>query len=194
MLYMKKNNFGFTLIELLIVLAILPIISLVIYSTFNKGVHIWQRVNTAILGEDLHIFCEKFTSDLRNTYRFQDIKFSGKQNIIEFPSLVNSLSLNKRTVGQIIYSYNLKTKILDRKKRDFPQIYSGEEGVITQSLENVKSVEFQYYFYDSQKKEYSWSEESLEGKIPLAVRMKLEVINGTEIDEFIKTASIPIAG
>ena len=59
MLFIRKNRSGFTLIELLIVAAMLGVVSLAIYSTFNNGLKLWQKVNKPVAGEDADIFFEQ---------------------------------------------------------------------------------------------------------------------------------------
>lgn len=202
---MKRNNLvnqltnwktekGLTLIELLIVTAILSLVSLTIYSTFNSGIKIWQRVNRKISEEDLGIFFDKFASDLRNSFKFTGLNFSGRDDIIEFPTLVNSLTLHKRTVGKVIYFYDSGTKILSRKQKDFAQIYNDEEGSIQQLIKNIKSLKFQYYLYDEEKKEYIWQDEWSNEELPLAIKIELGFDDGVQINNFTQTVSIPVSG
>lgn len=185
---------GFTLIELLIVTALLAVISLAIYATFNSGVKIWQRVNQQIPEEDLDIFLEKFALDLRNSFKFNGSNFLGEEKRFEFPTLVNSPGMNKKTVGKVIYLYDSESNIIKRNLLDFSQIYNGEEGTTQELLKNAKSLKFRYYLYDKEKKEYLWQDEWLKEDLPLAVRIELEFGNGTEIRKFTKTVNIPVSG
>ncbi len=125
---------------------------------------------------------------------FTGISFLGEEDRLEFPTLVSSLRLNKRTVGQVIYFYNQDAETLNREQRDFAQVYSDEASTEIQSLKGVSSLEFRYYFYDEQKKEYLWQEEWSEEEVPLAVRMVLEFNNGVKIIKFTKTVSIGVSG
>jgi prepilin-type N-terminal cleavage/methylation domain-containing protein len=190
--YMKKKYYkGFTLVELLIVTALISVISLAIYTTFSNGVKIWQRMDREVLEEDLDIFFERFTSDVRNAFGFTGIAFSGKEDSLEFPTLVNSLSLGINTVGQVMYSYDHTAGRLKRKERDFSQVYSDGKGMITEQLKDIKSLEFQYYRYDEEEKEYLWGNEWSKEKVPLAVRLKLEFNGSGQGVEFTKTIFIP---
>lgn len=183
---------GFTLIEMLMVTSMLFVISLAIYATFNNGIKIWQRINVKVPEENLNIFLDKFSRDLRNSFIFAGLNFSGQEEKLEFASLVSSLHLNKRTVGKVIYSYDSGEKTFSRQQKDYAQIYSEESDENIQSLENIKSLNFQYYIYDKEKKEYFWQDGSLDN-MPLAVRVVLELDNGTRIIKFIKTVSIPVS-
>lgn len=204
---------GFTLIEMLIVTAILSVVALAIYATLNNGIKIWQKVNRQLPEEDLNIFFDKFTLDIRNTFKFTGINFSGTIEKVEFPTLVNpvrdygesgkrydvsngvnSPGLQKRTIGKVIYFYDDESKIISREQKDFSQVYSDEKGAIRESLRNVRALKFQYYLYDEQKKECLWQDEWSKEGLPLAVKMELEFDDGAEIKKFTKTVAIPTSG
>ncbi|MFC1666925.1 prepilin-type N-terminal cleavage/methylation domain-containing protein [Candidatus Omnitrophota bacterium] len=191
---MKKNKrHAFTLIELLVASAILCVISLAIYATFNNGIKIWQKINRDMPEENVDIFFERFSSDLRNAFRFKGIGFSGGEYRLGFPTLINSPRLEKTSVGQAIYFYDPLEETVTREERGFSQVYSGETGVIKQALESVESLRFQYYFYDSEEREYTWQDGWLKEGMPLAVRIELEFDNGIETIRFTKTVTIPVA-
>lgn len=191
----KKNSLGFTLIEMLIVTAIISVVALAIYATLNNGIKIWQRLNSQLPEEDLNIFFDKFSLDLRNSFKFSGINFSGTIDTLEFPTLVNSLRLQKRTVGKLIYVYEPQNRILNRYQVDFAGVYSGESNAsCQQSLRNIRVLKFQYYLCDEQKKEYFWQDEWSNEGLPLAVRVELEFDDGKEIKKFTRTISIPTAG
>ena len=144
----RRNNPGFTLIELLIVTAILSVISLAVYATFNNGLKIWQKVNTPSADQDIVIFFDKFTGDLRNCLKFKGISFAGDSSSLEIPTLVNSANLGKKTIGRVAYVYDQQAKALSRKQNDYSQLYGREEGVSQGVLKNLSSLKFEYYFYD----------------------------------------------
>ena len=191
---MKKNReVGFTLLELLVTSVMVCVISLAIYTTFTNGIKIWQRINTHIPEEDLGIFFERFSSDLRNNLRFRDSAFSGSDGRLEFSSLVDSPRLNKRTIGEIVYSYDAVGGTLIREEKDFSHIYTGERGRISQLLKNIGSLNFQYYFYNEEEKEYYWVKEyehsglsTHEYSTMLAETSKLLMYKGWSFEQFKK--------
>lgn len=206
--YPVSRRLGFTLIEMLIVSAILSVVALAIYATLNNGIKIWQKVNRQLPEEDLNIFFDKFALDIRNTFKFTGISFSGTIEKVEFPTLVNpvrkgglsngvnSLRLQKRTVGKLIYAYEPQNRILNRYQVDFAGIYSGESNASPQqSLRNVRTLKFQYYLFDEQNKVYLWQDEYVHQEgLPLAVRVELEFDDGKETKKFTKTVGIPTNG
>jgi prepilin-type N-terminal cleavage/methylation domain-containing protein len=189
----KKNN-AFTLIEMLIVTALLCVISLGIYSTFNSGIKIWQRLNKEVPEQDLYIFFDKFASDLRNSLKFKAINFSGTQNRFDFATIVNSPRMGKRTVGSVSYYYDPKAEAVYKEERDFACVYAGGRGVVKEMLKNIKSLEFQYYSYDIEKKEYIWQDGWVKENLPLAVWLQVEIRDGDKVFKFSKTVNIPVAG
>ncbi|MCM8782371.1 MAG: prepilin-type N-terminal cleavage/methylation domain-containing protein [Candidatus Omnitrophica bacterium] len=183
---------GFTLLEMLIVSAILSVVALAIYASLNNGIKIWQMVNKTLPEEDLNIFFDKFSLDIRNAFKFAGINFLGTKDALEFPTLVNSPRLQKRTVGKVIYTYVPRNRMLNRYQVDFDGVYSGEtDRGLLQSLKNVTSLNFQYYFYDKERKEYLWQDEWLKGGLPLAIKVEMEFDNGRETKKFAKTVGIP---
>ena len=192
---MKNSKRAFTLIELLVVMTILAVISLSIYAMLNNGLKIWEKVNNKhSIDEGIDILFEKFAHDLRNCMAFSGIKFIGTPERLEFASIVNSPALRCNTIGQIQYIYDEETKQLERIQRDYSQIYSKEEGLPRPLLSDLTSVGFSYYVQEENSKKRVWVKESPAGKVPLAVRIELQLTNGTEISTFTKTVSILVGG
>lgn len=189
----KRNNLGFTLIELLIVTALLAVVSLAIYATFNNGIRIWQRINERVFQEELDIFLEQFLLDLRNTFKFSGFNFVGAENRLEFNTLVDSQRMHRDTVGKVIYFYDPQSKIIEKNSLDFSQLYEGSAGIIKQLVGGVESLKFQYYFYDQGTKEYIWFDEWSREGLPLAVRVQLNFVEGQRQSGFVKTISIPVS-
>jgi prepilin-type N-terminal cleavage/methylation domain-containing protein len=187
---------GFTFIEMLIVTMMLALVSLAIYATFSNGIKIWHKVNLPTPEEDVNIFFDKFSSDLRNCFKFTGIYFSGTKDALEFATLVSSPQLQIRTVGKVIYSYTMEDSLLAREARDYSQMYTDTQGTVAQSMKNVKAVRFRYYYYDTGYKEYRWldewpKDETSKEALPLAVRVELEIGDGVQARTFTKTVSIP---
>lgn len=189
-----KTNVGFTLIELLIASVIVSVISFAIYAGFNNGIEVWRRVNKELPAEDLNIFFDKFARDLRSSFNFMNINFSGKSTEMEFAVLINSPRLQKISVGKVIYYYDYAKGALNRQQKDYSHIYSNENGITRQVLKNIKSLRFRYYSYDAQKKEYFWQDEFLKEGLPVSVRVELEIEEDSQIYKFQRTVNIAVSG
>jgi prepilin-type N-terminal cleavage/methylation domain-containing protein len=192
MLLIKKNSF--TLIEMLLVISVVAIISLTIYATFNNGMKLWQRANRYIPEEDVNISFDKFATDLRNAFKFTGINFTGTEDKIEFPTLVNSASLKNRTVGRVRYFYESGSGILSREQSDYSQVYTSEGSQVQAVLRNIKSLKFRYYVFDKETKVYSWQGEWTKEGLPLAVRLEVEFEYDSQGEKFTKTVNIPCSG
>jgi len=192
----KRNNaiVGFTLIELAVVAAMVVVVSLAMYAVFNNGIKIWQKINCPMQQEDLGIFFDRFTHDLRNSFKFSGIVFSGEAERLQFATLVNSPDMHKITVGGVVYYYDRGTRILSRQQMDYSQLYDNKEVPAQQALRNIKSLKFKYYSYDGGKKEYLWEDEWAKEGMPLAVRVEIETNYGRDDNIFTKTVSIPVSG
>ena len=189
---LRPTSQGFTLAEMLIVSLLVAAIALAIFSAFDNGMKIWLRANQTVFEEDLNIFLEKFTGQLRNTFKFKSIAFAGTGESLEFPTLVDSQRMKKRTVGKVIYSYDAMSRTVSKEERDYSNIYRKSEGVIAQTLTGVRSLKISYYYYNEELKDYTWVEEwTGEKGIPLSVRMVLEFEKEDDVDIFIKTVDIP---
>jgi prepilin-type N-terminal cleavage/methylation domain-containing protein len=185
-----KNKLGFTLIEVLIVTVILSIISLAIFSTFSNGLKIYNRVNNEVTAEDLVIFCDRFGSDLRNSLNFTGIGFTGQEDQLAYASLFNSPRLQKRTVSRIKYSFDPAKNKIDRYIGDYPSVYSQEAETVRNSLDKVQTCIFSYYYFNNQSNEFTWLSEWNKDRLPLAVRMELELKDYPEA-KIVRTFNIP---
>lgn len=190
----RSHKLGFTLLEMLVVVVILSLVALAIYAILNNGIKIWQKANRQLPEEDLNIFFDRVSLDIRNAFKFSGINFSGTTDKLEFSTLVNSPKLKKRTVGRVIYAYEPDAGVLSRSEQDFVDIYASNNNAVWQKLINAKALKFEYYFYDEQNKTYFWQDEYNKESLPLAVRLELEFDNGAGIKKFTKTISIPSSG
>jgi prepilin-type N-terminal cleavage/methylation domain-containing protein len=184
---------GFTMVELLVVTAIVSVVSLAAYSVLDNGVKVWKKANTVLALEDLALFFDRFSRDVRNTIRFESIGFAGEAHRIEFASLVNSRGLGGRCVGKIIYQYLPQERLLRRAQADFSQIYNTEEEFTGQGLKEITSLKFSYYYYDKEKKGFFWSDNWLSKALPLAIRVELEFVDKAGNGSFTRTVSIPVS-
>jgi prepilin-type N-terminal cleavage/methylation domain-containing protein len=182
---------GFTLVEILIVTMILAVISLAIFSTFSNGMKIYNRINSEATSEDLVIFCDRFGHDLRNSFNFTLINFTGKAEALEFAGIINSPRMEKRSVSRIKYVFDPSLEKINRFIGDYSAIYSGEEDSFRQALDKVKSCVFSYYYFDNKTKEFAWDVQWEKEGLPSAVRMELEFKDNPN-ERFVRTFNIPV--
>ncbi|MFH0918328.1 MAG: type II secretion system protein GspJ, partial [Candidatus Omnitrophota bacterium] len=183
---MRKNKLGFSLVELLVVTSMLGVISLAIFSTFNNGFKVWQKINKPLAQEDLGIFLDKLSQDLNNCLKSSSLAFTGDQNNLGIPTLAFSPRLKASTLALVAYTYDQQTGSLSRQPKDFSQLYSRQEEDPVILLKNIESFKFEYYYFDTQKQEYIWKEEPLGAGLPLAVRVSISLNGYSETDKIIR--------
>ncbi|MFA6216154.1 MAG: prepilin-type N-terminal cleavage/methylation domain-containing protein [Candidatus Omnitrophota bacterium] len=189
----KKILRGFTFIEILIVTMMMSVVSLAIYSAFNNGIKIWQRLNRQLPQEDINIFFDKFASDLRNCVKLKNMNFIGKADMLEFSSIVMSARMEQVSVGKFLYRYDRSAGTLRRDQFDYSAIFTDEKNAYAGGLEHIKSLKFLYYNFDEEKNEYNWQEEWLFDELPKAVRVEIEFFQGPEVFYLTSSVGIPIS-
>jgi len=194
MLYYTLKKRAFTFIEILVVTAIIPVIGLAVYNCLNQGIKLWERISPALRQEDVNLFFEKIADDLRNSFQYTGLEFTGREEEISFPTLVISSS-GERGVGYVNYFFDTSAHILNRKQSDYSQLYQKKSSLSRQLVKEVEFLNFQYYSYDSVSEKYWWkSVWQKEKDFPLAVRVRIKFYQGDKINESLRTISIPVAG
>lgn len=175
-----KHRRGFTLIEVVIVAAMSAVVALAIYSTLSNGLRIWKRINTGMPREDTAIFFDKLGSDVRNAFICARSAFSGGRDMMKIPTRVAAPWLRAKTAGTVSYVYDAGAKTLYRSRQNYSQLYLENDGLRVASVTNVDAVEFRYYSFDAEKKEYGWVSEWHKDTLPLAVRVELTLHGQTQ--------------
>jgi len=194
MRFMRKNKLGFNLVELLMVTSMLGIVSLAIFSTFNNGMKIWQKINKSLVEEDLGFFFDRLAQDLNNSFKSAMIPFTGNSDSLGVPTQVYSGDLKTTSMGLAAYFYDQQSGSVSRQPRDFSQLYSHHEGNAVVLLKNIEFLKFEYYYYDAQRQEYLWTDEWSQSSLPLAVRVELNLNESGQTNKFIRTFNVPISG
>jgi len=190
---MKNKNKSFSLVELLLVSALLPFAGLVIYGTFNSATKIYQRLNQNIFLEEINFFLDNFRKDLKDTLVFNGIAFKGESKRLEFASFVYEDFCQAQLPGKIIYQYDPYKKVLQCQRFSYTKVFgiSGQPQVT--ELKGVVDLQFKYYYYKPETKEFVWEESALYDKLPLAVRVDFALEHDGKENPFVYTVSLPIA-
>ena len=72
---------GLTLIEILLVLSLVSIISIALYKALRNGLQVWERSRYLVVEEDIAIFFDKITQDIKNSYFIQRLDLKGRKRI-----------------------------------------------------------------------------------------------------------------
>jgi len=195
---MKVNRTvtAFTLIEVLLSISLVALLGLAVYVCLNSGLQIWQRANTPYIGEDVNIFFEKLAVDIRNSFPYKGIAFSGTATGFQCASIITTASQSpglQRGVGEVSYFYDQENKAVIREKRNLSVIFREKGGVSQEVLGKVTEALFQYYYYDPRAKEYFWVDEWPQDRgTPLAVAVRLGITYGSKSYTFSKVIFIPV--
>ncbi|MBN2119665.1 MAG: hypothetical protein JW734_01240 [Candidatus Omnitrophica bacterium] len=189
------RNKAFTLVEIIITASLVTVVGLALYSAVNSGIKIWQRLNKSHAQEEVSVFFEVLSTDLRNSFVYGEIYFIGEKERLEFATLVTTASTYpglRRGPGQVAYYLDSKAKKIIKEKRNLSHIYKEAQGSVQEVLSKVSSLNFEYYYYDSLRKEYFWLDEWEEESLPLAVRVRLEITGKDKVYKIIRTFNVPL--
>ncbi len=150
---------AFTLIEILLVCSIFATLSIAIFTCLSNGITLWHRANQLVTEEDVGLFFDRFSSDLRNTFNYSKFVFTGDEFKTDFPTVVwtsadhVSVRAGEGVVdqlGRVQYVYDTGRGVVLRRQANYSQAlqdaWGGEEIV----LPMVKGVSF-HYFYSSSR-------------------------------------------
>ena len=193
---MNFNKFqfknGFTLLELLITTSLIALMGLAIYSTFARGVMVWDRgCKTDIVSQEMRFTLQNLAKELRNSFKFSGIEFMGTKDGISFPTYVNTAEIGeapKWEVGEVSYFYDKDASCVMRralcvrcKAQDAKPI-----------AQNIKNLKMSYYFFDAISKTYKWKNSwSDKENFPSGIRIALTIENEEEENGFVKTVYLP---
>jgi prepilin-type N-terminal cleavage/methylation domain-containing protein len=201
---MKKRKISaFSLVELLLVMAILSVVGITVYTTMVNGINIWQRIVVETSAEDVGIFLERLSGELRNTFLLTGIKFRGGRDSVSFPGRIRLTTKDGAAtgIGEVRYAFDRRDKLISRGYKTYSQLYRNRGEQERPIAENIESLDFEYYFYEPERKKYSWSsgwqehDETFglqeEPALPLAIRIKVGIEEPEGKKVFTKTVWIP---
>ena len=180
---LKRN--GFTFIEILLAVSLVGLISLALYQSLSNGIRIWKHAQRFVVEEDVAIFLEKISHDLRNTFYYSLVSFESKGNKIAFPTIVRTLEDKRRAygrtnyidqIGKVEYSFDKAHKTIFRRQANYGQAMKKKYGVKRVLAEPVHSLRFLYYY--SEAGDYEENPEAAD-LMPLVVRVEIELLEDT---------------
>src|SRR3990167_4975623 len=196
---------GFTFIELVLVMVILGVVGLAVYGTFANGLNIWKRITQQSQPEDINVFFEKITFDLRNSFNLTGIRFRGGNTRVTFPTRTKFIDDEqlKESIGQVTYAFNGRTKTIDQNAASYSDVFYKRAGQKRILAEDIHSLRFEYYIFDPNRKKYEWAQSwqdedqpfgvEAEENLPLIVKVELAVEDDGREIKYVRTVQIPSA-
>ena len=194
---------GFTFVELMLVTAILGVTGLALYGTFTSGINIWKRITQRSELEDINLFFEKISFDLRNSMKLTGMRFRGGRTQLSFPTRMkfNDGEQVKDMLGEVTYSLDKRKQEIHKTEADYSAVYLKRAGKKRVLAQGIHSLQFHYYAYDQDNKQYvwlaSWQEDfgiETEDNLPLLVRIELSAAQeGQEAQKYVRTVVLPSA-
>ncbi len=146
---------GMTLVEVLIVASLISVISLAVYNSLASGLKIWERNRHLIVEEDILIFFEKFSQDVRNSFIFSKILYEGTEIRFACPVLVDvfpdpksGLPLDEYVtqVGKVEYYFDYNEHKIYKRKANYSQALKGTYGLPQSLVSSVDDLRFRYIY------------------------------------------------
>ena len=143
-----------TLIELLLTVSIIAILSVALYKSLDNGLKVWKKGQNLVFEEDVVIFFEKMTQDLRNSFFYASIPFEGDETRLAFPTIVDVPKDKKagpaggliEQIGKVEYSFDAEQNIIYRKKANYSQALEGKFFEPQAVVHNVKDIKIEYAY------------------------------------------------
>lgn len=197
---LKDRMSGFTLVEMLLAVGLMGVVGISLLATLNNGTFLWEKITHELAAENVDMFFDKISSDLRNSFLLEQVPFEGKADEVGCP-VVFSPAETSQGIGRAVYSFDRYQKTLSREQFDFSGIRQGRPVSQRILVRNVKNALFSYYYYDPESEDYGWVsswpdegvsyDEDKKAVLPVAVRIEIGVEEHGVLRNFTRTVSIP---
>ena len=188
---MRRGAPAFTLIEVLVVTLILALAIGAIAACIASGVKVWERAQSLnTLERETLMGLETLERDVRNTFLFYDIGFSGDAIGLSMPGLVAGASDGpdefNRVVGTISYAFDVQQEVLFRTVSiyDPDAVIGGPAEALAQRL---KTVRFSYVEGDRQTD--AWQSKT---NLPDRIDVSITALDGLDEVEIRRVIVLPV--
>ncbi len=190
---------GFTFIEILLVTALMASLSLAIFLCLSSGLKLWQRTQAVLVEEDVAIFFDKFSADLRNAFNFSTLAVDGREYSFTFPTIVwmpadrGSARAALGFVdqfGRVRYTFDSAKGVVTRELANYSQ---GTRQVWSDAapqalVHGATEVRFRYYYSGHKDENYSSQAKS---SLPSGVEIEVRFNDGENGRTFKRFFPVP---
>ena len=153
-----------TLIEILLVLSLVTMISIALYKALRNGLQVWERSRRLVVEEDIAIFFDKMSQDIKNSYLYSKIRFEGTEVNFLFPTIVR-VTADAHSgaprgelvdqLGRVHYFFDPQQRTIGKRAANYSQALKNKFGppqILAQSIDRLK---FRYYYRTDQGEVFS---------------------------------------
>lgn len=202
---------GFTMLEVLLAMVVLSMVSMILWTTFNNSFRLRDKLDTREQQTHaLRSLFQRMSRDLQMAFIIRDKKFhtvfigkdEGSADSLTFASFSGRISSPGeilKTDQQVVFYYvknnPIDGSLFDVYRDTYPYIeddqYWGERRG-TKIASRLRRFDLSYY--DGQDYKETWDSTRLEfsGKLPLAVKLSLQLDNEQVIKDYFSIA-LPVA-
>lgn len=188
-----------TLMEILIVVSIVAVVSLSLFNAFSNGLKVWRLSQQLALEEDVAIFLDRLSQDLRNSYLYSKIFFEGNHYNLAFPTrVITKIDFNKGAdnpedvedqMGRVEYVFEPSRRLLIRREANYSQAMIKVFNEPRIMLEGVDRVEFKYIYLTEDKEIVS--DDMLE-ILPASIKVEVDFSDQFGKRSFEKYVDLPL--
>lgn len=142
------------MIEIILVVSLVSLVGLAAFKTIANGLKIWEQSLQLGVEEDVAIFLDKLTNDLKNSFHFSLLTFEGYPNLIAFPTIVRTREDRKKhygreeyvdQLGKVEYYFDSLKKAIYQRQANYSQACEEEYGKKRLLAKSIYSLEFTYH-------------------------------------------------
>ena len=169
------------MIELLITACLISVLSVAVFSVLMRGMDVWKRVRSIDRTADgRRLGLDKFSRELRTSFNFTPIVFTGAKDQILFPTYLRAFDgegLPMDVLGKVTYFYSPEEKTLFRRQENYSDLFHPKRATFEKFIAPVEDAVFTYYAFNPAKQKFEWKEKWNEPSRPAGVRLTLTILD-----------------
>lgn len=193
-----RQTAAFTLVEILLVTTLTAGISLAIFTCLSNGLRLWDRSRSLMIEDDIAVFFDRFSSDLRNSFFLSTLSFEGSEFRISFPTVVMARtdSAGSRAfegvadgLGEVQYLFDPGRQSIVRRQANYSQAVRNVWADERELVKGVSRVRFKYYSAGSNE---TFFIHDAKDSLPSGIEAEIILMSGSVEKTLRRYVSIPI--
>lgn len=189
---------GFTFIEILLAASLIAVLSLAVFTCFSNGLKLWERSRREILSEDVALFFDRFSSDLRNAFIFSTLSLDGGEHTFVFPTVVLTPAdpFGPRRgeemveqIGRVRYALDFEKEAIVRQQANYSQGIRNDWGEARTLAAGIRGLKFKYYYIGAKEYQVHADDSAV---LPSGVEVEVRFMDGAEEKMMSRFVSVPL--